>query len=280
MSDFNHFTVREAADQPPAKKGPKKANRKIGRICLIAAAAAVVLAVVFAAAIPCFTVKKVATRTVETKQTDNHEVIVETFSDTGELTGRSYTLEGEPYREDTFEFEDGRVVQMQTSYFGQPYETTEYQYDGNRLTEKNTQSTSGISFLRVYEYDQKKVSRITVTSSDSNVVYTYDYEYEKNRPVRVTLSEPSLDYLLTYEFTYSKGRLVSLHETDNGHRDNTVTYTYNKRGEITKETRTGGSQYETEYTYTYRQSRVTLFGKLFAKNEGYECEPIEPVPMM
>lgn len=114
---------------------------------------------------------------------------------------------------------------------------------------------SRASFIYTYSYNENgDMARETITDAGTGDVYgdnSYSYEYDSQGRISVCChGSTRIDYV--YD---ANGRLSKQNETYNGLSTGTCTYTYNKKGQLTKKTHDLATGYD--YTYTYdKQGRI------------------------
>lgn len=111
------------------------------------------------------------------------------------------------------------------------------------------------SLIYTYSYNENgDMTRETATGAVDGKVYhdtSYSYEYDSQGRISVcTHGSTRVDYV--YD---SNGRLTKQSETYNGLSTGECTYSYNKKGQMTK--KTGSLETGYDYTYTYdKQGRI------------------------
>lgn len=152
--------------------------------------------------------------------------------------------------------------------------TTTYQYDeGGRIAQMKSTGPYGTVTTTDYEYDEHgnviRYTSTTVTEGREPTTDTggYEYEYDANGNMlsKTYLNdngEPTGQKIL-YEYD-EHNRLIKIIDTTPGYNTSTTAYTYDKSGNLVKETKTSHYQGDTEniqesYEYTYDvKGRVTV----------------------
>ena len=152
--------------------------------------------------------------------------------------------------------------------------TTTYQYDeGGRIAQMKSTGPYGTVTTTDYEYDEHgnviRYTSTTVTEGRDPITDAggYEYEYDANGNM---LSKTYLYYngeptgqKILYEYD-EHNRLIKIIDTTPGYNTSTTAYTYDKSGNLVKETKTSHYQGDTEniqesYEYTYDvKGRVTV----------------------